>query len=510
MLGLRFAHKPIRWYARKPLRLGRSQLARVWLASFWLAAASCATLPTVPSKGGPRWLQVESEHFTLLTDEPEAAALQTSTRIEQLHTALCEVSFGCTTNAPHKLRVVTLRDPDQLELLYGSAPRALLRTELVYEPVLVLPHGLAEGGASQLTRTLATWLAAQNLGPLPRWLQSGLASYFETARTDAGGAFVIGEVVRRHLSLLHRKPRLRTAELLGSLTPGVDPATLQASAWLLIHCLMSERRADFEALLSGLASGQGLPVAFHEAFPDLSPELLDGLLDRYLRAGNYLTQSRRPDAANRTSTPSVHALSDADVYCQRAELAAACCDCGESQQEKTAAQLALALRAEPDHVRANVLKLLRDPVADPAHVTRARELAHAHPDAWLAWVHLAYADPSSACSGELPSRLQAIAPNNAHTLSVQAQCELAAGHLDNARALSQRALSAYPFSPHIALTHARILHAAGACDGLERLRQHVQVLGTLDTDTATGACLQNPLGRISTAVTPPSPQACSK
>lgn len=444
-------------------------LTTLVLTGCLVAALSCATLPPVPGAGGPRWLQLEAEHSVLLTDEAEPAAQSTSARIELHYAALCRVAFRCDDQPRQKLRVIALHDAGHFEQLYGADEQGVFTAELVYEPQLVLATGMSQGGSAQLSRTLTGLLALQMIGPLPAWLASGLASYFETARVDAGGAFVVGDPVRRHVALLANERRLPAEALLLHPPSAAPDPVFAASAWLLVHYLQSERLADFAAFLDALGSGHTLSAAFHEAFPDLAPEILEAHVQRYQRAGHYLTQSKQvtlqPPAAL------VSPLSDADVYSLRAEIAAA-----GGASERSAAQLGEALKLDPKHVRANILRAGERP---------ADGLLSAHPESWQAWVHSAYTEPERACAPELRDHLQAIAPDNAHTLSIAARCALKSGKKDQALSLSKRAFSAYPISPRIASAHALILYEADACTELATLQDARQ--GSPDAPKL-GAC----------------------
>jgi tetratricopeptide (TPR) repeat protein len=449
----------------------------LWHLSWLVAAVGCATLPPVPGAGGPRWSQLVATHSVLLSDETEALAQQASARIELLHAGLCQVAFHCDAQLRQPLRVIALHDPGQFEQLYGAEAAGAFSPELVYEPLLVL-GGSAQANSTLLNRVLTALIAQQTLGTLPPWLLNGLTSYFETAHFDAAGAFVIGDFVRRHVELLGTRSRLSSAALLTQPPSAADDPLYTASAWLLVHYLQSERRTDFAALLAGIASGQTLALAFHEAFPALSPELLDGLLDRYQHASNYLTQSKQ--IGLQPSAATVVALNDADVYSLRAEVSASCSPCEASQRERTQRLVAQALQVDPKHVRATILR---------GQPNAASDLIAAHPESWLSWVHAAYTQPERACSSELRDHLQAIAPDNPHTLSLAASCALQAGEKDQALNLSKRAFSAYPVSPRITLAHARRLHAAGACVELAQLLEHEPASPERAALTSLGECV---------------------
>jgi hypothetical protein len=450
----------------------------LWLVSCSLAAMSCASLPPVPGGGGPRWLQLYAHNSVLISDAAEPAAQQESALIERQRSGLCQVAFSCDEAPRQKLRVIALHDASHFELLYGSEASGAFSPELLYEPQLVLPTGLSPAGTAQLSRALTMLLAQQTLGPVPAWLRSGLVSYFETAHFDAAGAFVIGDAVRRHVERLAAQPRTAAEVLLTQPPSAADDQGFAASAWLLVHFLLSERRADFIAFLSSIASGQALGAAFHEAYPDLAPELLDALLDRYQRAGSYLTQSKRVDL--QPTAAEVVPLSDADVYSLRAEIAATCSPCDAAQRERSQQLIGQALQAQPGHVRATLLR---------AQAADAPSLLSAHPESWLAWVNAGYVSPERACSAELRDHLQAIAPTNPHGLSLAATCAQRAGQTDQALGLSRQAYRAYPISPRITLSHARILHAAGACAELALLQEHALGAATASPEQASVAAL---------------------
>lgn len=448
-----------------------------WLLLGLFAAVGCASLPPVPGAGGPRWLSLIAVHHVLLTDQPEAVAQKTSAQIELHHAGLCHVAFDCSGLAGQKLRVIALQDPGHFEQLYGDAGSGAWSPELVYEPQLVLA-GSSQAARALLNRVLTVLVAQQTLGPLPAWLSAGLTSYFESAHLDAAGAFVVGDFVRRHVEWLSKNPRLGAEALLTQPPSAANGPGFEASAWLLVHHLQSERRTEFAALLSSLASGQPLAAAFHEAFPDLSPELLDAHLDRYQQAGSFLTQSKQ--LALQPPAAAVVPLSDADVYSLRAEVSATCSPCEAAQIERTQKLLAQALQADPTHVRASILR------ADPA---AAQALIASHPENWLSWVHAAYVQPERACTSELRDHLQAIAPESPHTLSLSATCALQSGQTDQALGLSRRAFRAYPISPRITRSHARVLHAAGACAELTQLLELDPASPGQASISSLGACV---------------------
>jgi hypothetical protein len=172
--------------------------------------------------------------------------------------------------------------------------------------------------------------------------------------------------------------------------------------------------------------------------------------------------------------PSVQtrALTDADVYTVRAELYLVCQDCGEPKRPEVDRNIALALAADPGHLRALALRANRTQGAERLAVSR--DLVRLHPSAWLSWVMLANAELDSvnglaSCDAEVPVRLLSLAPTQPYALGLAAQCELRAGREQTALDWSERAVRLRPASTSLLLQRAEILQGLSHCAELEAL-----------------------------------------
>lgn len=441
-----------------------------------LAAVSCGGLPAVPSQGGPHWRSLETEHFVLQTDQSEEIAKRTSQKLERLLNALLQFGFHAEGKLPIKLPVILLDDRSQFEFFVGEQYRGIFVPELMFEPLVVIARQTDSDSWSTLTHELVHFIADQALGPQPPWLSEGLATYFESAHFDKAGSFVIGSVPRDRHRWLRSHARLGVEALQMQNGPSDTPA-LYASAWLLVHYLMSERGSEFAAFQSALASGKPAAQAWQETMGDLTPERLDALLDNYAETGNFLNYSKQ--IAEPQVQTTVRELSDADVYTLRAELFLTCRACGDDRAQKVAENLQAALKSDPDHLRANALLQLGAANADGRSVERSRALTHKHPDAWLAWLLLARAEtnPGSAadgCDADVVSHLQALAPRQPYALMAAALCELHAKRRESALDLSSQAIKLRPANGELLLLRAALLRAVGQCDELKAVLERVR------------------------------------
>jgi hypothetical protein len=466
------------------------------VSALWLAAAvGCGGLPPVPSHGGPRWLALQSAHVTLYTDQSEREARAASARLERTWSAL-RASLG-EPDARLQLDVIMLADRTRLAQFTGAGDdEGVFVPQLLFGPVLVTAARRESEPARVLNHHLVHMLVSQAIAAPPPWLVEGLATYFESAHFEPGGSFVVGAAPPEYL---HARERIPAATLLNMEEPG-ELRRFDASAWLLMHYLMSERRGELAAFRAELASGASPAQSWKETLPDLSPERVDALLVAYAKRTSFLTLSREVEAP--ASEPRVRALSDADVYTVRAELYSSCAGCSADSEKKTLENLRAALQAEPGHVRASVLLAQRTAANGAGALAAARALQRRHPEAWLAWLNLArvQSDPRAAgCDADVVPELAALAPEQPYAVMASALCELRAGHAQRALELSQRALSLAPASVELATLRAGVLRALGRCTELAsmltRVRSAAHTRVAPDQVEALAVCSEAPVAR---------------
>src|SRR5262245_24202764 len=85
-----------------------------FLGVLGVVAGCAATLPAVPGKGGPPWLELTSEHFTVLTDADQFTASGLMRQLEQVHQVLVGVAFPAAARG--RILVFALRDDEELSL----------------------------------------------------------------------------------------------------------------------------------------------------------------------------------------------------------------------------------------------------------------------------------------------------------------------------------------------------------------------------------------------------------
>jgi hypothetical protein len=248
-----------------------------------------------------------------------------------------------------------------------------------------------------------------------------------------------------------------------------------ASAWLIVHYLMSKRGDEFVRLQDRLEEGLPLTPAWAAALPDLPLDQLDDVLDDYLEHQRlrYFTRALTPFKAPAIASTT---LSTADVYALRARLFQGCWHCsGRDQESAIDDNVAHALQLEPRNLLASVIHVQRLP--EGQRLAPAEALVREHPEAWRAWFLLADAqlhEPNGRCTPEVSDQLRTLGAQAAYAVMASAECEAAAGNSAEALALSARALRIGPTETPLLVDRARLLWKVAACDDLQKLLPRVR------------------------------------
>lgn len=367
-----------------------AMLRVVVMAGFMGLVASCgAAVPPVPRDGGPAWIELTSEHFTVWTDASSERARELIREMERFWQIVVGTTFPSIAASGRNF-VIVLRDDDELTAFsLTGEPRAyaMSASAPLFQPMFVLS---AFSNRDLTDRTVAHELThAISFGVIhhqPRWLAEGMAMFFETVEIDPNSTTAdIG------VEPLYRGQRPRMAHLVPISKlfawgrPAPDEGREYSTAWALFTYLINKHQAELVNYMQLVdrsydpeATREDRALrAWNEAFPSLPLDSADNVLQQWLLTGNHLVAHinvhvRAPSVAQRT-------LGDADVYAIRALLRAH----KDPQTAQVHADVAAALSAEP----ANVLAwLVRDAFEhESPTVEEARAMVAVHGDDWRAW-----------------------------------------------------------------------------------------------------------------------------
>lgn len=434
----------------------------------WLGCAGARL-----GSGQQRWHEVETQHFKLYTDLPRAEAQGQAAELERLLHAFEHSAFQIKGELPLKLNVVMFASDMAFHDYSRDEIGGYVVRDLLYEPWMVVPAPNRTAGLQVLNHELThhiTMLAMQNQ---PAWLLEGLATYFESAQFEEGGTrFVVGRVPLRYFHVL-RERRLVPPSVLMQPEGFRTDAPSYASAWALVHYLMSKRGAQFASYQQLLAKGVGFTRAFAEAFLDLTPTQLDAEVASYLSDGLYESVSFvvPPQQA---APVRERVLARADEHALSGLLWSGCPRCSERHQGRAKESFQLALADDPMQVQAKAISV-QDGAGDA--LAEARRLTEAHPQHWLSWLTLALAahaiEPASELSTQLADqaaeRAVTLAPSQAYAWMARAFRFAAHGDRDQALRAADKAYHLQRNAPNLLISRAALLAGLADCGPLHEL-----------------------------------------
>ena len=491
-----------------------------WIAPLWFGLAACGgsgagASSASPDRGGAGWTEVASPHFTLRTDLDEKTAQDVSSQLETMFSSLLELGFDSALGSATEMRthvdVVYFHDRAEYTRVAPKLSAGVFRREFhdfESTPITILYGDVVQRTREILQHELTHFFVHAYYPQAPIWLNEGLAEYFSTLELDDGAAVlgrqpkglrfwkndwhsenVDGEV----RTSIPMSEALSVGTLLGMDVQAfegmsdADPhspagikasqamATHYASAWTLVHLLMTNRnyRPRFDAYRRRLLEGAAADTAWAETVGQLPLPALESAYTDSLVTFEINMQRTRYEAP-RNSAPRVRQLSDADVHVMRARLRS-----WDTPEERAAAEADMkeAATREPLHPGLAVLEAYwRAQQHDLAGAAKAIEPAlaarpnDAHLLNALGWVQLrriAKKEQPAAALDPVAAKLAPVA-TTATQLDLLAQSRAVHEDLDAALAFEKRATLADPSC------YACFFHASTLLDAQGRVREALQ------------------------------------
>lgn len=355
-----------------------------------LLVACGSAIPPLPSRGGPAWLEVQSESFTLWTDAPAKRAHELMRELELRRQLL----LTAMNHVSSKVRafVIALRSGRETSEYLSGDTIAVAWDERnpTGQPGILLAAD-SEDREHVVSHELTHVISYGFLKNQPHWLAEGIATYFEMVDLELGERSVQIGLPRgdRAAALLQSRP-LAATRLFACQKLSCMDGQFYATSWALFSFLLNQR---FDQLHRYLVRLNDLPPdqqteAWANAFPDLPPDRLDDELSEWVISGQ-LALPRVEVAVSEVPTRD-RQLGDADVLAARSLLNFHFKGVGP-------ADIAAAESLAIDHT--NVLaRLINTELTHEISPDDARATAAAHPDDWRAWrlVELAVKDPPEA------------------------------------------------------------------------------------------------------------------
>lgn len=238
----------------------------------------------------PPWLQINSAHFTVITDAGDKKGREVAFRFEQMRAVFANLLGKSRLHQSVPLTILAL---DNDKFFYQVAP--LHNGQPIAVPGFFLPGqdqdfivlNLSESDSWRaVAHDFALMLLTYNYPPVQPWFDEGFADYFSSIRLDnrqvqIGGDpenGASGNQPQKPSELLRSKPWLPLPDLFASkadASAGPDSALYLAESWAVLHYLLHEKKLPDAGTYFGLALNQHVPVdlAIQQAFGTSSAQL---------------------------------------------------------------------------------------------------------------------------------------------------------------------------------------------------------------------------------------------
>lgn len=230
-----------------------------------LLALSIAVPAAAPDRS---WARVVSPNFVVYSDAGEATAAEIAGRLEAFRRLLETAAPRGATSNPDPLVVLAFSNDAAMtpfKPLYGGRPanKSGFHLSAAGRDLVMLDVAAGRGDLRVVMHEYTHRVLSLRRGPVPLWLNEGLAELYSTA-TETPEGFEIGAPIESHLELLRERPALAIEDLV-AVTPEsaeYNERSLQsgfyAHAWGLAHYLTFGQGAPerLEAFLKRLAAGE--------------------------------------------------------------------------------------------------------------------------------------------------------------------------------------------------------------------------------------------------------------
>jgi tetratricopeptide (TPR) repeat protein len=448
-----------------------------------VALLACAgARPVATQLAGEHWVEVKSEHFTVVTDESLDNAQEAARALERIRAALLGAAWPHATLArPDHLEVFVLDDDTTFHDLFSRNVDGLYMgssgsgTIILHGPPGRWEHRstlAVEGSTSvlkhELTHRLAYFVGIRQ----PRWLAEGLAQFLETLQiSDDGKSAQLGMA---NLDALTMYNSVRTTTVRDALEWS-GPVTTRSEgpiqgryglSWAMVHWFFNTHPDAFAKYQLAVTEGQSATQAWNTALPDLTPEQADVEIHGYIQHGEYQVFTLPLSGFEQVATTH-RDVSAAESHAIGAQLALFSSSVVPEQSvtrlATAGAEVKAALVADPDDLRALKLAYELGPVE------KRQELAHravkAHPEDATAWRLLGESFGESGAPEQQAAFLKAsvLDPNDPLVLNALAWNRVSHGQAPQALSYAAKAARLAPADAAVLDTYATALASTGHC-----------------------------------------------
>jgi tetratricopeptide (TPR) repeat protein len=293
-----------------------------------LLAISILLAPQLFAKDEPKWLEVHTAHFSVVTDAGEKRGREVALRMEQMRAVFGGLILKDKLKMPVPITVIAFKSDKQ----YGTvAPSKQTMAGgfyvLAWDRVYIVLNLFEQEPWRSVAHSLAHYLLNYNYPPAQGWFDEGLAEYFGSLQigkqVDIGGdpelapewhedAMDTLETVRHDSNVPQSLTQLVSSPVWLSMTDlfsmkhdgsgtleGTHHTLFYAQSWMVVHYLVNKNKMPEAGTYFDLVLNQKVPVdkAMVQAF-DLTPQQMEDTVKTYFKSlsglGVALDQAKKP------------------------------------------------------------------------------------------------------------------------------------------------------------------------------------------------------------------------
>jgi len=295
----------------------------VLIVLLWMAFAPCPA----SAADEPKWHEVHTAHFYVLTDAGEKRGREVALRMEQMRTLFGQVLLRNKLKMPVPITVIALKSDKYFGLI---APTKQNMEKGFYLPgsdrIYIVLNLFEPDPWRAVSHSLAHYFMNYNYPPTQGWFDEGFAEYFGSLRVDNKGVDIggdpemISEWYEDAFEDLTRNPNtpqsltqlvsspvwlnmvdLFTMKHDGSGTrEGTHHTLYYAQSWMVVHYLINKNKLPETGVYFDLVLNQKVPVdkAIVQAF-DMTPATFEEAVKTYFHflsnLGIALDRSKQPN-----------------------------------------------------------------------------------------------------------------------------------------------------------------------------------------------------------------------
>jgi len=279
------------------------------------------------AKDEPKWIEVHSAHFSVLTDAGDKRGREVALRMEQMRAVFGLLILKDKLKMPVPIAVIALKSDKQ----YGAvAPSKQSMAAGFYVPgpdrVYIVLNLFETNPWQSVAHPLAHYLLNYNYPPAQGWFDEGLAEYFGSIyigkRVEIGGDPElqpewhedIFDEMRRDPNVPQSLTQLASSPVWLSMVDlftmkhdgsgareGTHNTLYYAQSWMVVHYLLNKNKMPEAGTYFDLVLNQKVPVdkAIVQAF-DMTPAQMEDAVKAYFKSlsglGIALDQAKKPVA----------------------------------------------------------------------------------------------------------------------------------------------------------------------------------------------------------------------